>query len=158
MSSVIETVSYWTLNSWETAMCCSSIFFLAKFLILSWSNSLSYFTIWSTKLRWSNFLNKDKVEHQNTFQLWYCFWPKWMKKCLYIFVWASFGRATLNSHGIHGNDCQGTKFIASQVRVQSEGNLLSFEFFSVHMLKKNRWKFNAFFPYQLWNFLLYYQG
>ena len=44
------------------------------------------------------------------------------------------------------------------IRVQSEGNLLSFEFFSVHMLKKNRWKFNAFFPYQLWNFILYYQG
>ena len=33
------------LNCWETAMCCSSIFFLAKFLTLSLSNSLSYSTI-----------------------------------------------------------------------------------------------------------------
>lgn len=138
------------LKCWETAMCCSSIFFLAKFLTLSLSNSLSYSTIWSTKLMWSHFLNNYVCD------------PKWINKCLSIFVPASLGRATLNRSLImtlHPWKWSTRNKIYCKSSQSSEWrkSLVIWIFLCAHV-KKNRWKFNAFFPYQLWNFILYYQG
>lgn len=135
------------LKWWETAMCCSSIFFLAKFLTLSLSNSLSYSTIWSTKLMWSHFLNN------------YCLWPKMDEK---MSVYLSLGRATLNRslimtlHPWKWSTRNKIYWKSSQSSEWRE-SLVIWIFLCAHV-KKNRWKFNAFFPYQLWNFILYYQG
>lgn len=92
------------LNCWETAMCCSSIFFLAKFLTLSLSNSLSYSTIWSTKLMWSHFLNN------------YCLWPKMDEKMSVYFCSGKFRKGHLEQ--IFNYD------IASMEMINKEQNLL----------------------------------
>ena len=92
------------LKCWETAMCCSSIFFLAKFLTLSLSNSLSYSTIWSTKLMWSHFLNN------------YCLWPKMDEKMSVYFCSGKFRKGHLEQIFNYG--------IASMEMINKEQNLL----------------------------------
>ena len=139
------------LKCWETAMCCSSIFFLAKFLTLSLSNSLSYSTIWSTKINVTSFFKQLLFVTQNGW-----------KKCLSIFVPASLGRATLNRSLImtlHPWKWSTRNKIYCKSSQSSEWreSLVIWIFLCAHV-KKKRWKFNAFFPYQLWNFILYYQG